>query len=115
MPPFEPVDPRVRFPDLEEEILAFWRETDVFRRSLEQRRDGPLWVFYEGPPTANGRPGLHHVESRTFKDVYPRFRTMTGHHVPRHYPAKQRIKPRSSNTWDCRSTRKFRYSARSIA
>ncbi|MFM8944669.1 MAG: class I tRNA ligase family protein, partial [Actinomycetota bacterium] len=83
MPPFEPVDPRVRFPDLEEEILAFWRETDVFRRSLEQRRDGPLWVFYEGPPTANGRPGLHHVESRTFKDVYPRFRTMTGHHVPR--------------------------------
>ena len=54
---FAPVDPRVRFPDLEAEVLAFWREADVFARSLEQRKDGPLWVFYEGPPTANGRPG----------------------------------------------------------
>ena len=89
MPPFEPVDPRVRFPDLEEQILASWRATDVFHRSLEQRRGGPLWVFYEGPPTANGRPGIHHVESRTFKDVYPRFRTMTGHYVPR------------KGGWDC--------------
>lgn len=80
---FEPVDPKVRFPDLERRILAFWREADVFRRQLEERRDGPLWVFYEGPPTANGRPGIHHMESRTFKDVYPRFRAMTGHHVPR--------------------------------
>lgn len=80
---FEPVDPKVRFPDLEQRILAFWREADVFRRQLEERRDGPLWVFYEGPPTANGRPGIHHMESRTFKDVYPRFRAMTGHHVPR--------------------------------
>ena len=89
MPPFQPVDPRVRFPDLEEEILASWRAGDVFHRSLEQRRGGPLWVFYEGPPTANGRPGIHHVESRTFKDVYPRFRTMTGHYVPR------------KGGWDC--------------
>lgn len=80
---FEPVDPKVRFPDLERRILAFWREADVFHRQLEERRDGPLWVFYEGPPTANGRPGIHHMESRTFKDVYPRFRAMTGHHVPR--------------------------------
>ncbi len=80
---FEPVDPRVRFPDLERRILAFWRDADVFRRQLEQRRDGPLWVFYEGPPTANGKPGIHHMESRTFKDVYPRFKAMTGHHVPR--------------------------------
>jgi isoleucyl-tRNA synthetase len=80
---FEPVDPKVRFPDLERRVLAFWREADVFRRQLESRRDGPLWVFYEGPPTANGKPGIHHTESRTFKDVYPRFRAMTGHHVPR--------------------------------
>ena len=80
---FEPVDPKVRFPDLEQRILAFWREADVFHRQLEEHRDGPLWVFYEGPPTANGRPGLHHTESRTFKDVYPRFMAMTGHHVPR--------------------------------
>jgi isoleucyl-tRNA synthetase len=80
---FEPVETTVSFPDLERHILAFWREADVFHRQLEQRRDGPLWVFYEGPPTANGKPGIHHTESRTFKDIYPRFRAMTGHHVPR--------------------------------
>ena len=80
---FGPVDPKVSFPDLEQRILSFWREADVFHRQVEAHRDGPLWVFYEGPPTANGRPGIHHTESRTFKDVYPRFRAMTGHHVPR--------------------------------
>ncbi|HET9724012.1 MAG TPA: isoleucine--tRNA ligase [Actinomycetota bacterium] len=80
---FDAVDPRVRFPELERRIIAFWREADVFHRQLSQRREGPLWVFYEGPPTANGRPGLHHTESRTFKDVYPRFKAMTGHNVPR--------------------------------
>ncbi len=80
---FEPVDPKVRFPELEQRILAFWREADVFHRQLEERRGRPLWVFYEGPPTANGRPGIHHTESRTFKDIYPRFRAMTGHYVPR--------------------------------
>jgi isoleucyl-tRNA synthetase len=83
MASFEPVEPRVRFPELEQRILAFWREADVFRRQLELRGDGPVWVFYEGPPTANGKPGIHHTESRTFKDVYPRFRAMTGHFVPR--------------------------------
>ena len=83
MVPFEPVEPKVRFPDLERRTLAFWREADVFHRQLEQRRDGPLWVFYEGPPTANGRPAIHHTESRTFKDIYPRFRAMRGHFVPR--------------------------------
>jgi isoleucyl-tRNA synthetase len=89
MAPFEPVDPRVSFPELERRILGFWRDADVFHRQLEQRKDGPLWVFYEGPPTANGRPGIHHVEPRTFKDVYPRFKAMTGHHVPR------------KGGWDC--------------
>jgi len=80
---FEPVDTKVSFPELEQSILAFWRRADVFHRQLEQRKDGPLWVFYEGPPTANGKPGIHHTESRTFKDIYPRFKAMTGHHVPR--------------------------------
>ena len=86
---FQPVDPRVNFPELERGILDFWRDADVFRQSLELRKDGPLWVFYEGPPTANGKPGIHHVEPRTFKDVYPRFKTMTGHFVPR------------KGGWDC--------------
>ncbi len=80
---FEPVGPKASFPELEQRVLAFWREADVFHRQLERTRDGPLWVFYEGPPTANGKPGIHHVEPRTFKDVYPRFKAMTGHHVPR--------------------------------
>ena len=80
---FEPVDPKVSFPELERRILAFWKEASVFRRSLELREGAPLWVFYEGPPTANGRPGIHHVEARTFKDVFPRFRTMAGYRVPR--------------------------------
>ena len=80
---FEPVDPKANFPELERRVLEFWREADVFHRQLEQRRDGPLWTFYEGPPTANGQPAIHHTESRTFKDVYPRFRAMTGHYVPR--------------------------------
>jgi isoleucyl-tRNA synthetase len=86
---FETVDPKVRFPELEEQILAWWDEADVFRRSLELRQDSPTWIFYEGPPTANGKPGIHHVEPRTFKDVYPRFKTMTGHLVPR------------KGGWDC--------------
>jgi isoleucyl-tRNA synthetase len=80
---FEPVDPNVDLPALEREVLAFWREARVFERSLEARRGAPPWVFYEGPPTANGRPGIHHAESRTFKDLYPRYRTMTGHFVAR--------------------------------
>ncbi|MGE5227256.1 MAG: class I tRNA ligase family protein, partial [Planctomycetaceae bacterium] len=82
MTAFESVDPRVRFPELEERILARWKSSDVFARSLAQHAEDPRWTFYEGPPTANGRPGIHHVESRTFKDVYPRFKTMTGHLVP---------------------------------
>jgi isoleucyl-tRNA synthetase len=86
---FEPVDPKINFPELERGILDFWREADVFRKSLELRKNAPLWVFYEGPPTANGKPGIHHVEPRTFKDVYPRFKTMTGHLVPR------------KGGWDC--------------
>ena len=64
-------------------MLARWREGKVFERSLEQTADGPQWTFYEGPPTANGMPGVHHVEARVFKDVFPRFKTMQGFHVPR--------------------------------
>ncbi len=64
-------------------MLARWRERDVFHRSLANREGGEVWSFYEGPPTANGRPGSHHVLSRVFKDVYPRYRTMRGYRVPR--------------------------------
>jgi isoleucyl-tRNA synthetase len=81
--PFEPVDPKQSFPELEERMLARWREEKVFERSLAQRADAPIWSFYEGPPTANGRPGSHHVLARVFKDVYPRYKTMCGFRVPR--------------------------------
>jgi isoleucyl-tRNA synthetase len=80
---FRPVDPKQSFPALEERILERWRERDVFGRSLADREGSPLWSFYEGPPTANGKPGSHHVLARVFKDIYPRFKTMTGHQVPR--------------------------------
>ena len=80
---YRPVDPKVDFPALEREILAFWREREIFRKTLALREGAPEWVFYEGPPTANGKPGIHHVEPRTFKDVYPRFKTMTGRYVHR--------------------------------
>jgi isoleucyl-tRNA synthetase len=82
---FRPVDPKQSFPELERRILEQWREGDVFARQVGQRRDsgGPIWSFYEGPPTANGRPGSHHVLARSYKDVYPRYRAMRGHYVPR--------------------------------
>jgi isoleucyl-tRNA synthetase len=83
MPGFEPVDPKQSFPELEERVLARWREDDVFARSLAAREGAPVWSFYEGPPTANGRPGSHHVLARVFKDVYPRYKTMCGYRVPR--------------------------------
>jgi isoleucyl-tRNA synthetase len=83
MPGFNPVDPRQSFPELEERVLARWREGDVFARSLANREGAEVWSFYEGPPTANGRPGSHHVLSRVFKDVYPRYKTMRGYRVPR--------------------------------
>jgi isoleucyl-tRNA synthetase len=83
MPGFRAVDPKQSFPELEERILARWAERDVFHRSLANREGAETWSFYEGPPTANGRPGSHHVLSRVFKDIYPRYRTMRGYLVPR--------------------------------
>ena len=74
---------RVDLPALERDVLQRWRDRKVFRRSLEKTAGGPIWMFYEGPPTANGMPGTHHVEARVFKDVFPRFKTMKGFHVPR--------------------------------
>jgi isoleucyl-tRNA synthetase len=83
VPGFRPVDTKQSFPELEERVLARWRERDVFHRSLSQREEAEIWSFYEGPPTANGRPGSHHVLSRVFKDIYPRYKAMCGYRVPR--------------------------------
>jgi isoleucyl-tRNA synthetase len=78
-----PVDSNQSFPQLEEQVLARWRERDVFAESLRRREGADRWVFWEGPPTANGRPGVHHVLARAFKDIYPRYKTMRGHLVER--------------------------------
>lgn len=74
---------QVDLPALERGVLARWERDQVFQRSLEATKDGEPWVFYEGPPTANGKPGTHHVEARVFKDLFPRFKTMQGRSVPR--------------------------------
>jgi isoleucyl-tRNA synthetase len=84
-----PVDPRVSFPDLEEQVLERWRERDVFHESVRRRQGAPAWGFYEGPPTANGPPATHHVLSRIFKDIFPRYKTMQGFYVER------------KGGWDC--------------
>jgi isoleucyl-tRNA synthetase len=80
---YRPVDPAQSFPELEQHVLERWRERDVFHESIRRREGAPPFIFYEGPPTANGRPGSHHVLSRVFKDVFPRYKTMQGHFVPR--------------------------------
>jgi isoleucyl-tRNA synthetase len=87
--PFEAVDRELDLPALEARVLSRWAEDRVFEESLRRREGAPEWVFYEGPPTANGKPGIHHVWGRLFKDLYPRFHTMRGQHVAR------------KGGWDC--------------
>jgi len=67
----------------EEKVLEFWRENNIFEKSLEKNKGGKDFVFFEGPPTANAKPALHHLEARAFKDVIPRYKTMQGYNVPR--------------------------------
>ena len=83
------MDPQVDLVALEQQVLARWRELDLFDQVKNLRKGSRPWVFYEGPPTANGSPGLHHVWARVFKDLYPRFQTMRGYDVPR------------KGGWDC--------------
>jgi isoleucyl-tRNA synthetase len=87
--PARAVDPRRELAAMEQEVLERWREREVFAQSLRLREGAQPWVFYEGPPTANGRPGIHHVLSRVFKDIYPRYKTMRGYRVER------------KGGWDC--------------
>jgi isoleucyl-tRNA synthetase len=68
---------------MEEGILKLWKQNEVFRKTIEQRQGSPEFVFYEGPPTANGKPGVHHVLARAFKDMFPRYKIMRGYHVSR--------------------------------
>jgi isoleucyl-tRNA synthetase len=80
---FREVNTKINFAQLEGDILRFWKEQGIFRKTIEKRKKGPHYAFYEGPPTANGSPGVHHVLSRLYKDVVCRYKTMKGYHVPR--------------------------------
>jgi isoleucyl-tRNA synthetase len=82
-PVFEKVPTELDFPREERAILAYWKKEEIFRKSLEGREDAPPYVFYEGPPTANGLPHNGHVLTRVIKDLFPRYKTMRGHRVPR--------------------------------
>ncbi|MFQ5812386.1 MAG: isoleucine--tRNA ligase [Anaerolineae bacterium] len=80
---FKEVPSKVNFPEVEEGVLRFWKENKIFEKSLEIREGAPRYAFYEGPPTANGPPGIHHVLARVFKDLFPRYKTMGGYLVHR--------------------------------
>ena len=80
---FSPVSSRVSFPELDARILEHWKERDVFRRAGTEREGAPTFMLYDGPPTANGSPGIHHVLARIFKDVMCRYKTMKGYQVLR--------------------------------
>jgi isoleucyl-tRNA synthetase len=80
---FREVNTKINFLQLEEDVLRFWKEQEIFNKSIEIREGGPHYAFYEGPPTANGSPGVHHVLSRLYKDVVCRYKAMKGYHVPR--------------------------------
>ena len=86
---FDPVSNKVSFPEMEQEILRFWKEHDTFKKSLEQRKNAPEFVFYDGPPFATGLPHYGHLLAGTIKDIVPRYQTMRGHYVERRFG------------WDC--------------
>jgi isoleucyl-tRNA synthetase len=80
---FKPVSPKLNITLLEEGVLRYWQIHQVFQKSMKEREGNPEYVFFEGPPTANGKPGAHHVLARVFKDIFPRYKTMQGFHVTR--------------------------------
>ena len=81
--PFKSLPPQIDLPATEHQILDFWDKNDIFAKSVRARDGAPRWTFYEGPPTANGSPGTHHIEARVFKDLFPRYQTMKGKQVIR--------------------------------
>jgi isoleucyl-tRNA synthetase len=80
---FKSVSSKLNVTTMEENVLKFWKQAEIFKKTVEQRNGCPEYVFYEGPPTANGKPGVHHVLARAFKDMFPRYKIMQGFHVSR--------------------------------
>ena len=80
---YQKVDTNLNFVDREKETLKFWQNNDIFQKSMDSRKEGEIYTFYDGPPTANGKPHIGHVLTRVIKDMIPRYRTMKGYMVPR--------------------------------
>lgn len=80
---FKAVNPKLDVPSMEDNVLKMWTKQGIFKKTVDQRQGKPEYVFYEGPPTANGRPGVHHVLARAFKDMFPRYKIMRGYNVSR--------------------------------
>ena len=80
---YKKVNPDLNFVDREHATVKFWKDNNIFEKSIEEREGRPLYMFYDGPPTANGKPHIGHVLTRVIKDMVPRYRTMKGYQVPR--------------------------------
>ena len=80
---YQKVDTNLNFVDREKKVEEFWKENHIFEKSMENRKEGETYTFYDGPPTANGKPHIGHVLTRVIKDMIPRYRTMKGYMVPR--------------------------------
>lgn len=80
---YEKVSPNLNFVDREKQTVKFWKDNDIFKKSMENRKEGETYTFYDGPPTANGKPHIGHVLTRVIKDMIPRYQTMKGKYVPR--------------------------------
>ena len=80
---YQKVDTNLNFVEREKNVEKFWKENHIFEKSMENRKEGPTYTFYDGPPTANGKPHIGHVLTRVIKDMIPRYRAMKGYMVPR--------------------------------
>lgn len=80
---YEKVNPNLDFVEREKEVIDFWKKNDVFHKSIEKTEGGEEFSFYDGPPTANGKPHIGHILTRVMKDIIPRYKTMKGYHVLR--------------------------------
>ena len=87
---YQKVDTNLNFVDREKKVEEFWKENHIFEKSMENRKEGETYTFYDGPPTANGKPHIGHVLTRVIKDMIPRYRTMKGYMVPRNISRRYR-------------------------
>ena len=109
---YQKVDTNLNFVDREKQVEKFWKENHIFEKSMEDRKDDPTYMFYDGPPTANGKPHIGHVLTRVIKDMIPRYRTMKGYMVPRKagwdthgLPVELEVEKKlSGNTKECGKT-----------